>query len=442
MKLSQTKKYLQTQVHVGKKSKKNSSTKDSSQSKNDAAPQMQDNRSEAIQMQQLHELSNINSQSSGIPQLQSIADNFTLEKEPLQRKENKTGLPDNLKAGMEGLSGMSLDSVNVHRNSDKLAQLNAHAYAQGTDIHLGSGQEKHLPHELGHVVQQAQGRVKPTTAVNGVGVNDNAGLEKEADTMGSKALSAGSNETAQLKSDTNVSALSGKPIAQRKKPGAGEIGSEKDGKGMKGIGEGGVEIAGIDDIFSENAEKKLSEGSVDFDENEKKSTDKESNDDGSVTTTEGSSKSFEGVGSAITKISEIDDTSIKEAAQYLAKAGAFGESAAKKTIESSDGTKASAEGKASGSVGAEAEVYSAVILDAVDGLTVIMNASAKAGYEVSLEGALSLAKEVGGVELAAKLSTKLSGFYGVMASVGGKFNKSWTGFSAEGKARNMKLCLI
>ena len=453
MKLSQTKKYMQTQVHVGKKSKKNSSTKDSSQSKNDAAPQMQDNRSEAIQMQQLHELSNINSQSSGITQLQSIADNFasqnsvaqlqsiadnfTLEKEPLQRKENKTGLPDNLKAGMEGLSGMSLDSVNVHRNSDKPAQLNAHAYAQGTDIHLGSGQEKHLPHELGHVVQQAQGRVKPTTAVNGVGVNDNAGLEKEADTMGSKALSAGSNETAQLKSDTNVSALSGKPIAQRKKPGAGEIGSEKDGKGMKGIGEGGVEIAGIDDIFSENAEKKLSEGSVDFDENEKKSTVKESNDDGSVTTTEGSSKSFEGVGSAITKISEIDDTSIKEAAQYLAKAGAFGESAAKKTIESSDGTKASAEGKASGSVGAEAEVYSAVILDAVDGLTVIMNASAKAGYEVSLEGALSLAKEVGGVELAAKLSTKLSGFYGVMASVGGKFNKSWTGFSAEGKAEAM-----
>ena len=279
---------MQTQVHVGKKSKKNSSTKDSSQSKNDAAPQMQDNRSEAIQMQQLHELSNINSQSSGITQLQSIADNFasqnsvaqlqsiadnfTLEKEPLQRKENKTGLPDNLKAGMEGLSGMSLDSVNVHRNSDKPAQLNAHAYAQGTDIHLGSGQEKHLPHELGHVVQQAQGRVKPTTAVNGVGVNDNAGLEKEADTMGSKALSAGSNETAQLKSDTNVSALSGKPIAQRKKPGAGEIGSEKDGKGMKGIGEGGVEIAGIDDIFSENAEKKLSEGSVDFDKNEKKST--------------------------------------------------------------------------------------------------------------------------------------------------------------------------
>jgi len=51
----------------------------------------------------------------------------------------------------------------VHYNSDKPAQLQAHAYAQGTDIHLASGQEKHLPHEAWHVVQQKQGRVKPTT---------------------------------------------------------------------------------------------------------------------------------------------------------------------------------------------------------------------------------------------------------------------------------------
>lgn len=73
-------------------------------------------------------------------------------------KENNTGLPDNLKTGMENLSGMSLDHVKVHRNSDKPAQLQAHAYAQGTDIHLGSEQEKHLPHEAWHVVQQQGGR--------------------------------------------------------------------------------------------------------------------------------------------------------------------------------------------------------------------------------------------------------------------------------------------
>jgi len=84
---------------------------------------------------------------------------------------------------------MSLDDVNVHRNSDKPAQLQAHAYAQGTDIHLGAGQEKHLPHEAWHVVQQKQGRVQPTMQMKGmVNVNDDAGLEKEADVMGAKAM--------------------------------------------------------------------------------------------------------------------------------------------------------------------------------------------------------------------------------------------------------------
>ncbi|WP_422360474.1 DUF4157 domain-containing protein [Reichenbachiella sp.] len=108
--------------------------------------------------------------------------------QPLQKKNN-TGLPDKLKSGMENLSGMSLDHVKVHYNSSKPAAVQAHAYAQGSNIHLASGQEKHLPHELGHVVQQAQGRVKPTTTVNGMAVNDNAGLEKEADVMGARAMS-------------------------------------------------------------------------------------------------------------------------------------------------------------------------------------------------------------------------------------------------------------
>ncbi|ATF92306.1 Uncharacterised protein [Cedecea neteri] len=108
--------------------------------------------------------------------------------ETVQRQANKTGLPDNLKSGMENLSGMSLDHVRVHYNSAKPAAVQAHAYAQGSNIHLASGQEKHLPHELGHVVQQAQGRVSPTTTVAGMAVNDNPGLEHEADVLGAKAL--------------------------------------------------------------------------------------------------------------------------------------------------------------------------------------------------------------------------------------------------------------
>lgn len=104
-------------------------------------------------------------------------------------KANNTGLPDNLKAGVENLSGYSLNDVKVHYNSDKPASLQAHAYAQGNNIHVGPGQEQHLPHEAWHVVQQRQGRVQPTMQMAGeVPVNDDAGLEHEADVMGAKAL--------------------------------------------------------------------------------------------------------------------------------------------------------------------------------------------------------------------------------------------------------------
>lgn len=101
---------------------------------------------------------------------------------------NNTGLPDNLKTGIENLSGFSMNDVKVHFNSAKPAQLNALAYTQGTDIHVAPGQEQHLPHEAWHVVQQKQGRVQPTTQAKGVQVNDDTQLESEADEMGAKAL--------------------------------------------------------------------------------------------------------------------------------------------------------------------------------------------------------------------------------------------------------------
>ncbi|WP_263065634.1 eCIS core domain-containing protein [Dickeya dadantii] len=99
----------------------------------------------------------------------------------------KTGLPSSLKSGMEQLSGQSLDHVQVHYNSDKPAHYGAHAYAQGADIHLAPGQSHHLPHELGHVVQQAQGRVRATTQLHGAGINDDPALEAEATRMGQQA---------------------------------------------------------------------------------------------------------------------------------------------------------------------------------------------------------------------------------------------------------------
>ena len=103
-------------------------------------------------------------------------------------RPNNTGMPDNLKAGIESLSGFSMDDVRVHYNSSKPATVQALAYTQGTDIHVAPGQEKHLPHEAWHVAQQMAGRVSPTTNINGMPVNDNAALEHEADVMGEKAV--------------------------------------------------------------------------------------------------------------------------------------------------------------------------------------------------------------------------------------------------------------
>jgi len=138
------------------------------------------------------------------------------DEEPLQQKtENKTGLPDDLKSGIEAMSGYSMDDVRVHYNSSKPAQLQALAYTQGTDIHVGPGQEKHLPHEAWHVVQQKQGRVKPMVQMQGVQVNDDEGLERESDVMG-KLYSLKTITQLKKVNRTNI-----KEIIQRKRPFAG-----------------------------------------------------------------------------------------------------------------------------------------------------------------------------------------------------------------------------
>ncbi len=111
---------------------------------------------------------------------------------PSEHQEKKTGLPDNLKAGIENLSGYSMDDVKVHYNSTKPAQLPALAYTQGTNIYVAPGQEKYLAHEAWHVVQQKQGRVKGTKRQpREEEVNEERGLETEAEDWGKRAAEAG-----------------------------------------------------------------------------------------------------------------------------------------------------------------------------------------------------------------------------------------------------------
>jgi|GEM_PF-5329348 len=122
------------------------------------------------------------------------------------------GLPAALREGVEALSGQDLSDVRVHRNSSEPAQLNALAYAQGTDIHLAPGQERHLPHEAWHVVQQRQGRVAPTGSLAGKAINNNDALEQEADRMGAQALQQFSSAP-QLHIESNLTPSFG--VAQR-----------------------------------------------------------------------------------------------------------------------------------------------------------------------------------------------------------------------------------
>jgi len=142
------------------------------------------NGSGAIQLRPYEKLTTHNDKITQQKALQTLAGN-----QPVQKKENKTGMPDQLKNGIENISGYSMDDVRVHYNSAEPAQLQALAYAKGTDIHIGPGQEQHLAHEAWHVVQQKQGRVQATTQLKqGIPVNDDKGLEQEADLMGRKAM--------------------------------------------------------------------------------------------------------------------------------------------------------------------------------------------------------------------------------------------------------------
>src|SRR5258708_2010375 len=103
------------------------------------------------------------------------------------------GLPSGLRHGLEQLSGFDLSGVRVHLNSSQPAALDALAYAQGSEIHVAPGQERHLAHEGWHVVQQLQGRVRPTLEAGGVSMNTDPRLEREAEVMGTREQSAGDN---------------------------------------------------------------------------------------------------------------------------------------------------------------------------------------------------------------------------------------------------------
>lgn len=110
----------------------------------------------------------------------------TAEKRPAP---NSTGIPTAMKRRFETASGFSLDDVRIHYHSERPGRIGALAYTQGTQVHIAPGQERHLPHELGHVVQQKQGLVRPTARLGGMPANLDPALERSASGIGSLAPS-------------------------------------------------------------------------------------------------------------------------------------------------------------------------------------------------------------------------------------------------------------
>lgn len=98
-------------------------------------------------------------------------------------KPNLTGIPRQMKQSFEQSSGLSFDDVRVHYHSALPSRLGALAYTQGSHVYVAPGQERHLGHELGHVVQQKQGRVQATSKLGGVKLNTSPAMEREADTL-------------------------------------------------------------------------------------------------------------------------------------------------------------------------------------------------------------------------------------------------------------------
>lgn len=152
----------------------------------------------AVQMADHREWAAVQAKMVGIVQRMGDDEDESLQgkfEPPVQRAENQTGIPDDVKQRMEDSFGTDFSSVRVHPESAKAPEVGALAYTQGADIHFAPGQFKPdtsagqqlLGHELTHVVQQAEGRVQPTTEIGGMAVNDDTSLEHEADVLGAKA---------------------------------------------------------------------------------------------------------------------------------------------------------------------------------------------------------------------------------------------------------------
>ncbi len=121
--------------------------------------------------------------------------NMTAQRMPADGMDQASPTTDVRAMGNEAIQERDIydfSDVRVHKESVSAVKLGALAYTQGDDIHFAPGQYKPhtnegkmiINHELGHVIQQRQGFVRPTRTIHGTPVNDNHILESEAARLG------------------------------------------------------------------------------------------------------------------------------------------------------------------------------------------------------------------------------------------------------------------
>ncbi|MEM7744209.1 MAG: DUF4157 domain-containing protein [Pseudomonadota bacterium] len=138
---------------------------------------------------------------AGAVQRQSGGD-FTVDPAVLRKTGPGQTLPDDVRSHMEGALGADFSDVRVHVGP-QAASIGALAFTTGSDIYFAPGQYqpgsaagRHLiGHELAHVVQQRQGRVRGQAGAITV-VTDRA-LEAEADRSGARAAAMAARPVAQ-----------------------------------------------------------------------------------------------------------------------------------------------------------------------------------------------------------------------------------------------------
>ena len=142
-------------------------------------------------------------------------------------------------ARMDQAFGEDFSEVTIHPDSPTPAGLGALAYTQGNDVHFAPGQFNPespeglslLAHELAHVVQQRQGRVRGKRQAKGLAVEAELSLEQQADAAGAAGdLLSGQDEPIP---HTDVACRDPRRLGAAQPPGPALQRSQADGQGAR-----------------------------------------------------------------------------------------------------------------------------------------------------------------------------------------------------------------